>query len=59
MTHPHDPNSPYDDPEEDPQGHDTADPYYLLPTLVAGAKVVYVVLCVVVLGLCTLLLFSL
>jgi hypothetical protein len=35
------------------------DPYYLLPTLVAGAKVVCVVLCVVVLGLCTLLLFSL
>jgi hypothetical protein len=35
------------------------DPYYLLPTLVAGAKVVYVVLCLVVMGLCTLLLFSL
>jgi hypothetical protein len=35
------------------------DPYYLLPTLVAGAKVVCMVLCVVVLGLFTLLLFSL
>jgi hypothetical protein len=35
------------------------DPYYLLPSLVAGAKVVCVVLCVVVLGLCALLLFSL
>jgi hypothetical protein len=61
MTHSDDPNSLYDDHDDSlggTQGRDTSDPYTLLPILVAGAKVVYVVLCVVALALFTLLLFS-
>jgi hypothetical protein len=54
MTHPDD----HDDSLGGTQSRDTSDPYYLLPILVAGAKVAYVVLCVIALALFTLLLFS-